>query len=155
MLVTTGASDLVIDAASNNGCQTVDSDTGFCVDGVFDSRASSSFQQIAASPALNITYADGSTATGPLVEDTIEFGNVNISDVQFGLVQQGSSSTGFTTGVMGIGYSSVQSIGTRYPNIPKVLVAAGGINSRLYSIYLNDASEYMGAPPAKHEDSTE
>ena len=133
-LVTTGASDLIVDAASNNECQTVDSDTGLCVGGVFDPRASSTFQRIAASPALNISYADGSNAIGPLVEDTIEIGNVNLSNVKCGLVLQGSSSTGFTTGVMGIGYATVESIGTRSPNIPEVLVAAGAINSRLYSI---------------------
>lgn len=155
VLATTGASDLIIDAASNNECQAVDSDTGLCFGGVFDPRASSSFPQIAASPALNISYADCTNATGPLVEDTIGIGNVNVSNVQFALLQHGSSSKGFTTGVMGIGYPSVESIGTRYPNIPEVLVATGAISCRLYSIYLNDASEYLEAPPAKHEDNIE
>lgn len=97
---------------------------------------------MAASPAFNTTFSDQSPAIGPYAEDTIGIGNVNISNVQFGLVQQSPSFSNLTkTGTMGVGYSSLEASANRYPNIPEVLVASGTINSRLYSVYLNDAIE--------------
>lgn len=45
---------------------------------------------------------------------------------------------------MGLGYSYTEATYDTYPNIPEVLLATGVINSRLYSVYLNDLSDISG-----------
>ena len=48
----------------------------------------------------------------------------------------------FTTGIMGIGFDAGESIviqgGQPYPNIIEVMVAQGIIQTRAYSLWLND-----------------
>jgi hypothetical protein len=72
----------------------------------------------------------------------IGIGDVLVSPVQFGVAKEIDTSTGFSIGLLGLGYSyneAVQAASEVYQNLPEVLVDAGEINSRLYSVYLNDA----------------
>lgn len=139
VIIGTAASDLYFDASSAAACKS----TGLhsCRGGTFSPEDSSSCGLIKASPAFNISFSDGSTAVGPFAEDIITIGDVRIDNVQFGLAQEINSTTGYTTGFMGLGYREIEASSYRYPNIPEVLEDAGLINSRLYSIYLNDADE--------------
>lgn len=71
-------------------------------------------------------------------------GNVLINNVQFGVAEEVNSTTGFAIGLMGLGYSENEATQHQYPNMPEVLKDTGVINSRLYSIYLNDVGETSG-----------
>jgi len=134
--VDTGSSDLFFNSFNAPACEPTGPDS--CRGGTFDSSNSTSFAIVDASPAFNNTYADGSTVVGPFGRDAIGIGNVLIQDVQFGVAEEVNSTTGYATGLMGLGYSINEVTRHRYPNIPDVLVDAGVINSRLYSVYLND-----------------
>lgn len=68
----------------------------------------------------------------------VGIGNVEIKGVQFGLAEEVNSTTGYAVGLMGLGYSYNEASQIQYPNMPEVLKSAGVINSRLYSVFLND-----------------
>ena len=82
------------------------------------------------------------------MEDTICIGNTCLSNVEFGLASHVESTVGPAIGLMGIGYSYGEAVSTAkdfYPNIPDVLASSGVINSRLYSLFLNDAEDISGS----------
>ena len=91
-----------------------------------------------ASPAFNISFTDGSTAIGPLADDTVGIGDVSIFGVRFGVAEEINSPMGPAVGVMGLGYSLNEAGERKYPNIPEVLTSSGKISSRLYSIFLDE-----------------
>lgn len=142
VILDTGSSDLYFDSSTAPACQTTGQYS--CRGGTFDSSASSTYNVVDESPAFNTTFGDGSTAIGPFAEDTIGIGDVSIDSVQFGVAEEVMSTTGFAVGLMGLGYSANEAVLTsqQYPNIPEVLALSGEIDSRLYSIYLNDIGEH-------------
>ncbi|CAK3794223.1 acid protease [Lecanosticta acicola] len=143
----TGAGDLYLDGTNADSCMLPPTTSSACVGGTFAFAESNTYRTIDPASTLNITFNDGTTATGPYVQDTIGIGNVNITGVRFGLAQKGLPTTGFSTGVMGIGYSSdevVSNVNETYPNIPEVLAKSGSINSRLYSLSSGDARSDWG-----------
>lgn len=74
---------------------------------------------------------------------------MQISPVQFGVATTVQSTTGYAIGLMGLGYSSNEAVTSRryfYQNMPEVLKDAGEINSRLYSLFLNDAGKSLSSP---------
>ncbi|KAM0721803.1 hypothetical protein Q7P37_002728 [Cladosporium fusiforme] len=143
VILDTGSSDLYFDSSTADTCQ----QTGLhsCRGGTFDHGASSTYDVVAESPAFNTTFGDGSTAVGPFAQDTVGIGDVRIDGVQFGVADEVESTTGFAVGLMGLGYSENEASRRQYPNIPEVLASSGEINSRLYSIYLNDIGETSGS----------
>lgn len=144
VLLDTGSSDTYFDSSTASECKLPASDPSSCQGGTFDLSASSTYQELDPSPAFNASYGDGSSAVGPFGEDVIGIGDVAVSPVQFGIAQEIDSTTGYSIGLMGIGYSRIEAVASRtdlYQNIPEVLSDAGVINSRLYSVYLNDDSE--------------
>ncbi|EME85045.1 uncharacterized protein MYCFIDRAFT_88648 [Pseudocercospora fijiensis CIRAD86] len=145
VILDTGSSDLYFDASSAQTCQTTGATA--CKGGTFDPSKSKSYKEIAASPAFNTSFGDGSSATGPYGNDMVGIGDVVINPVQFGVASEVTSTTGFSIGLMGVGYSSneaVQSVSDFYPNMPEVLKNAGVIASRLFSVFLNDAEADSG-----------
>lgn len=68
-----------------------------------------------------------------------------IDNVQFGLATEVNSTVGPAIGLMGVGATDIEATRSYYPNIPEVLVDAGIINSRLYSLYLNDYDAVTGS----------
>jgi hypothetical protein len=136
VILDTGSSDLYFDSSTAATCQK----TGLysCRGGTFDHADSSTYKIVAESPAFNTSFGDGSTATGPFAEDVIGIGDVRIDGVHFGVADEVDSTTGYAVGLMGLGYSENEASQRQYPNIPEVLASSGEINSRLYSIYLND-----------------
>jgi hypothetical protein len=139
VILDTGSSDLYFDSSTAKTCQ----GTGLysCRGGTFDHADSSTYKIVAESPAFNTSFGDGSSATGPFAEDVIGIGDVRIDGVQFGVADEVDSTTGYAVGLMGLGYSENEASQRQYPNIPEVLASSGEINSRLYSIYLNDIGE--------------
>jgi hypothetical protein len=61
--------------------------------------------------------------------------------VQFGVAEEVNSTTGYAIGLMGVGYSENEATQHQYPNMPEVLRDTRVINSRLYSVYLNDVDD--------------
>ena len=94
---------------------------------------------------FNISYADGSGASGNYVKDTLSIGRQSLDAFQFGVGYVSSS----YQGVLGVGYSaneaSVQYIGSQpYNNLPLAMVDAGLIATPAYSLWLNDLEASTG-----------
>lgn len=138
--IDTGSSDLWVNVASSRLCK---SGNNACEGGTYDSSASSTYKLV--NDEFNITYADGSGATGSYVTDTFGFGSVALTGFQFGIGTQSSS----PEGVLGIGYEVNEVQVNRngqspYPNLPAALVNAKFINSQAYSLWLNDLDASTG-----------
>ncbi|GAB1739788.1 hypothetical protein NU219Hw_g4725t1 [Hortaea werneckii] len=142
VILDTGSSDLYFDSSKAATCQT----TGYyaCRGGTFNPDNSSTYEVVDPSPAFDAVFGDGSTAVGPYGEDTVGIGDVRLENVQFGLAEELDITTGYAVGLMGLGYSYTEATYDTYPNIPEVLRVTGVINSRLYSVYLNDLSDISG-----------
>jgi len=143
VIIDTGSSDLYLDASSAEDCQ--QSGQNSCRGGTFNPSSSSSYKVVAPAPAFDTAFGDGSTASGPFASDMLGIGDVSISNVQFGLAQEVDSTTGYAVGLLGIGYSAIEATRNRYANVPEVLVETGLINSRLYSVFLNDQRDISGS----------
>lgn len=102
--------------------------------------------------AFDISYGDGSFASGVWGTDDISVGGLNVSNVSIAVANETNSSVG----VLGIGlaglestYSSSQSSvsGDRrmYANFPMVLKERGMIKKNVYSLYLNSPDASSGS----------
>ena len=94
---------------------------------------------------FNISYVDGSGATGDYMTDTLNIGGQSIADLQFGL---GLDSTS-PEGILGIGYPSnevqVNRNGKKaYSNLPQAMVDAKLIQSSAFSLWLDDLESNTG-----------
>jgi hypothetical protein len=94
---------------------------------------------------FNISYVDGSAASGDYVTDTLTIGGQTLQNFQFGV---GTTSTS-SEGVLGIGYTSNEIQVNRnqqqpYPNLPAAMVDAGFIQTNAYSLWLNDLDAGTG-----------
>ncbi|GCE98897.1 hypothetical protein ZYGM_002115 [Zygosaccharomyces mellis] len=118
--------------------------------GTFDKNDSSTFKSN--NTAFNITYGDGSFASGEWGRDSLQLGSLNISDVSVAVANASDSSVG----VLGIGlpglettYSSDQSMvsGDRhiYANFPMVLKERGITKKNVYSLFLNSPDATSGS----------
>lgn len=143
VILDTGSSDLYFDASTARACQS--NGPYSCRGGEFTPADSSTYEIVVPAPAFDTEFGDGSTASGPFASDTVCISDICVSNVQFGLAQQVHSTTGYSLGLLGLGYSINEASRHQYPNIPEVLVTAGEINSRLYSVYLNNWDDYSGS----------
>ncbi|KAK4502549.1 hypothetical protein PRZ48_005974 [Zasmidium cellare] len=148
VILDTGSSDLYFDASGAQTCQLPEDNPNSCRGGTYDSSKSNTYKEVSAAPAFNTSFGDGSTAVGPYGSDVVGVGDVLVQPVQFGVANEVNSTTGYSIGLLGLGYSAneaVTSIEKAYQNLPEVLKDAGVINSRLYSIYLNDERAESGS----------
>ncbi|OKL56926.1 putative aspartic-type endopeptidase opsB [Talaromyces atroroseus] len=138
----TGSSDLWCNTANSTYCT---SEGDPCdSSGTYDPSSSSTYEFV--SSDFNITYVDGSGATGDYVKDNLTIGGTTISSFQFGVGFTSSSSAG----VLGIGYTADEvqvnyAEQTPYANLPEALVNNGVINSVAYSLWLNDLDSNTGS----------
>lgn len=137
----TGSSDLWVNSASSTLCT---SQQGVCEGGTYDQSASSSAKVV--NQDFNISYVDGSGASGPYVSDTLQFAGVTLDNFQFGVGTTSASQMG----VLGIAYDIIEvqvnrAGGQPYPNLPLALRDAGRINSAAYSLWLNDLDASTGS----------
>ncbi|OIW31383.1 acid protease [Coniochaeta ligniaria NRRL 30616] len=89
---------------------------------------------------FNITYLDGTGATGSYITDDLEINGVTIKSLQMGL----ATSVVRGVGVLGVGFPQNEAAVTQYPNIIDELADQGFISSRAFSLYLNDRRANSG-----------
>jgi hypothetical protein len=112
--------------------------------GTYTANSSSTYEYIGS--YFNISYVDGSGASGDYVSDTVTVGGQKIDQLQFGVGYSSSNSQG----ILGIGYAlnevQVGRAGlSPYKNLPAQMVADGHINSNAYSLWLNDLDANTGS----------
>ncbi|KAF2711187.1 acid protease [Pleomassaria siparia CBS 279.74] len=140
--IDTGSSDLWANAASSALCKQRGKQ---CVEsGTYDANSSSTYEFV--NSDFNISYVDGSGASGDYAKDTFNFGGKTIDGLQFGI---GYTSTS-AEGILGIGYTvnEVQvnrAGGKAYANLPQLLADNGDINTNAYSLWLNDLDASTGS----------
>lgn len=139
VLLDTGESDLFF--LTSDACDTHSTTYLNCSGGLFDPANSDTYSVVKPAPAFSTKFGDGSTAQGPIARDTIGIGGLVIDNVEFGLAEVSNSTAGLNTGILGLGYSADEAVANQYPNLPDVLKESGAINSRLYSVYLNELTQ--------------
>ncbi|KAK2604580.1 hypothetical protein N8I77_007497 [Diaporthe amygdali] len=137
----TGSSDLWVNTASSALCTQTSQPCAFA--GTYDANSSSTYEYVGS--WFNISYVDGSGASGDYVTDTMSIGGTTVSDFQFGIGYTSSSSQG----ILGVGYAvnEVQ-VGraqlSAYDNLPAKMKSEGKITSNAYSLWLNDLDASTG-----------
>ncbi|EEQ85907.1 hypothetical protein RJZ56_001873 [Blastomyces dermatitidis] len=142
MHIDTGSSDLWCNSPNSDLC--TQSGDPCAEGGTYDPKASSTYQFT--NSLFNISYLDGSGASGDYVTDTLSIGGVSLNDFQFGVGLDSTSQEG----VLGIGYPANAVQPARYgqapyPNLPFALVDQGHIKSPAYSLWLNDLDASTGS----------
>lgn len=91
LVLDTGSSDLWCNAADSTLC--LSRGDPCSTSGSYDQKSSSTYKHV--SYDFNITYADGSGAAGEYVTDTMQIGDVEIENFQFGVGDVSSSAGKF------------------------------------------------------------
>lgn len=110
--------------------------------GTYNSESSTSRVPVQDS-FFQITYLDGTAASGGFVKDTITVGGQELTNFQFAEAY----SSGVGLGVIGLGYgvSEQQQEGAPlYPTLPEAFLNKGLINLNAYSIWLDDLAATSG-----------
>ncbi|KAI0902454.1 acid protease [Annulohypoxylon nitens] len=142
MHLDTGSSDLWVNTPSSSLCSTSSKPCAFA--GTYSANSSSTYKYVGS--WFNISYVDGSGATGDYVTDTLTIGGTTLDDFQFGV---GYTSTS-EQGILGIGYAvnevQVGRAGKEsYENLPMKMKSAGQIQRNAYSLWLNDLDANTGS----------
>lgn len=125
----TGSSDLWVAGPNAN----------VSADHTFDPSLSSTLQKTTNS--FKVDYRDKSSASGPIVIDTVSFGDITVKG-EFGVANSLSKAQAvFGIGMVDNEYSS----GGSYPNIPVSLVQQGIISSNFYTLYLDSPESKTGS----------
>lgn len=140
--IDTGSSDLWVNAATSQLCQSGGNQCG--ESGTYRANESSTYEYV--NSVFNISYVDGSGASGDYAKDSFRFGGQTIEDLQFGIGYTSSS----PEGILGIGYTINEvAVGRAgldpYPNLPQKLVDDNTINTNAYSLWLNDLDASTGS----------
>lgn len=109
-----------------------------------DRTKSSTFKEVTPG-GFFISYLDNTAAEGDYISESFAFqgSSSTVTGLQMGLVtatNETSNQVGGITGLMGIGYDTLESTNTPYPNLPDQLVSQGIINAKAYSLYLDDVA---------------
>jgi hypothetical protein len=131
-----------VNTPSSSLCQAKSKSCEFA--GTYTANSSSTYSFIASN--FNISYVDGSGASGDYVSDTFTIGSATLPSLQFGIGYSSSSSEG----ILGIGYTinevQVGRAGkSAYNNLPAQMVSDGLIQSNAYSLWLNDLDASTGS----------
>ncbi|KFA72207.1 hypothetical protein S40288_06006 [Stachybotrys chartarum IBT 40288] len=136
----TGSSDTWLNSVDTDLCNDdyLQSFSGYCM-ATFDPEESSSFGD-ADEFDFDISYLDGRRIQGFYFEETVAIGDAVIENQQLGLALESVR----PTGIMGLGFSANVAALESYPTIVDNLYTQGHINSRAFSLYLNDLSASSG-----------
>ncbi|KAK9367630.1 aspartic peptidase domain-containing protein [Lipomyces kononenkoae] len=141
--IDTGSSDIWVQSAQNKFCQ---QSSNPCNDtGEFQPQKSSSFSPI--SNNFYIAYGDGSYAKGEYAHEIFNIGGASVKNLTLAVATDANA----TEGIMGIGYPRNEAIVStygssyQYKNLPDLLVNQGFIQSRAYSLWLNDLEASTGS----------
>ncbi|ETS79989.1 hypothetical protein PFICI_07518 [Pestalotiopsis fici W106-1] len=138
----TGSSDLWVNTPSSSLCLGKSKPCSYA--GTYSANSSSTYEYVGS--WFNISYVDGSGASGDYVTDTVTIGSTTVDSLQFGIGYTSSSAQG----ILGVGYpvNEVQ-VGRAkkdaYDNLPAKMASDGTINSNAYSLWLNDLDASTGS----------
>jgi hypothetical protein len=108
-----------------------------------DYTKSSTFKDL--SSGFQVSYADGTGASGDFVSDDFAIGGATIQNLIMGLVTQATTGSG----LMGIGYdvneNIVSSGSAPYKSIIDTMFDQGLIATKAYSLYLDDQTASSGS----------
>jgi hypothetical protein len=138
----TGSSDLWVNTRNSRLCRSREDPCS--ISGTYQANDSSTYNYVGS--YFNISYVDGSGASGDYVTDTFRIGDGAVTDFQFGVGYVSSS----VQGILGVGYTinEVQVGRARmepYDNLPAKLTKEGLIPSNAFSLYLNDLDSNTGS----------
>lgn len=113
--------------------------------GTFNQAASSTYKALS-SPAFNITYVDGTGSTGNYFTDQFIIAGTTLNNLEMGL----ATDTTIGTGIMGVGFDNDEAVCrtipcNSYPSVIDQLVTQKKINSKAYSLWLNDLDANTGS----------
>ncbi|KAK4690632.1 hypothetical protein P7C71_g6202, partial [Lecanoromycetidae sp. Uapishka_2] len=140
--IDTGSSDLWTNVQSSEICA---SRGDPCSDsGVYNANSSSTYKFV--NSDFNVSYVDGSGATGDYATDNVGIGGKTISALQFGIGYDSTS----PEGILGIGYTADEAQANTaklksYSNLPQAMADGGLIQSNAYSLWLNDIEANTGS----------
>ncbi|KAL7626825.1 hypothetical protein AAE478_003599 [Parahypoxylon ruwenzoriense] len=142
MHLDTGSSDLWVNTDVSTLCSQQSQPCTFA--GTYDANSSSTYGYVGS--WFNISYVDGSGASGDYVTDTITIGGSTLDGFQFGIGYQSTSEQG----ILGIGYAANEvQVGRAgmdpYENLPMKMVSSGQIQRNAYSLWLNDLDANTGS----------
>lgn len=100
-----------------------------------DPHSSSTFSIVAAQ-SFNLSYQDGTGASGDYVVDTMNIGGAVVPQQEMGIAYK----TTFAPGILGLGYNTNEEANrsVQYPGLVQQLVRLNKIKSKAFSIWLND-----------------
>lgn len=138
----TGSSDLWLNTPRSDLCSKRSAPCAYS--GTYSANSSSTYGYVGS--YFNISYVDGSGASGDYVTDTLNIGRTVLSNFQFGVGYNSTSAQG----ILGIGYplNEVQVGRARldpYDNLPAAMVTQGKIATPAFSLWLNDLRASTGS----------
>lgn len=142
----TGSSDIWFPASSARECE---GNSGNCILGSYNYKQSSTYSDPDLSE-FQIQYVDGSGVSGNYITDVLNIGSTKITNLTMAAA---TTLNGLTYGIMGVGFRSDESSavtstgqpGFTFPNLVDVMQSEGLINSRLYSLWLDDLNSNTGS----------
>ena len=139
--IDTGSSDMWVNTASSQICALREDPCS--TSGTYNANASSSYTYV--SSDFNVTYVDGSGASGDYATDDVGIGGKTLKSLEFGIGYESLT----PEGILGIGYQDDEGIlahgGQAYNNMPMAMVADDLIKSNAYSLWLDDLQANTGS----------
>ncbi|KAI9149004.1 Acid protease [Paramyrothecium foliicola] len=144
-ILDTGSSDIWFPETGSAVCN---DPMGRCTDPnvrAFDTSKSSSFNT-AGLPTFFANYVNGVVVNGNFMTEQLVIGNTTVANNTMGIARTGTLTSGLVS-IFGVGPASLEASsrenGTApYENLPVHLKSQGQTNSLIYSIYLNDFSQF-------------
>ena len=139
-LLDTGSSDTWVNSVDAELCSSDQQQqlNGYCQT-QFDPDESNTFETTGEGD-FDITYLDGRNIQGDYFEDTVTIGDVEITEQILGLALESVR----PTGIMGLGFSANVAATSEYPTVVDNMVEQGHIETRAFSLYLNDLDTDSG-----------
>jgi hypothetical protein len=140
----TGSADLWFPAANSEACN--NQPEVYCPGGTYDASASSTYANPNL-PDFQISYVDGSEITGQYISDDLNLGGIKLTNLTMAAAERANTQA---LGVMGVSFRAEESSADdsnsfTYPNIVDVLQSEGFIESRSFSLWLDDLNDNTGS----------
>ncbi|KAH9826953.1 acid protease [Teratosphaeria destructans] len=117
--------------------------SGYCTGGSFDASKSSTYK-LTGEDAFEIQYADSTGASGDYFTDTVHLSNASATNVTLAVATSLDEWDLVSPGIMGIGFDSNEASEEEYAGFIDDLVQQGLINTRSYSLWLDDLQASTG-----------
>lgn len=139
-LLDTGSSDTWVNSVEADLCSDEDLQAlnGYCQT-QFDPEDSDTFETVGEGD-FDITYLDGRNIQGDYFQDTVTIGDIELTEQILGLALESVR----PTGIMGLGFSANVAADSEYPTVVDNMVEQGHIETRAFSLYLNDLDTDAG-----------